>query len=69
MFYDKNDVDISHVSSIKQVRHAMALNEERKSFPLLPYEIKESQKIQEGDGSVLQAWFVGAHADMGGGAG
>ncbi|OHE92277.1 hypothetical protein CORC01_12446 [Colletotrichum orchidophilum] len=61
--------DGTDVSFVQHVRHALALNEERRAFPLLHIETKE-EDMDEGDnrGSHLEAWFVGAHADVGGGA-
>ncbi|KAK7436389.1 hypothetical protein Landi51_12566 [Colletotrichum acutatum] len=56
------------VSFAHHVRHALALNEARRAFPLLPIEASEGTTSDGNQTSHLQAWFVGAHADMGGGA-
>ncbi|KAH7060920.1 hypothetical protein B0J12DRAFT_650686 [Macrophomina phaseolina] len=59
--------DLSFNESIKHVRHCLALNEDRYHF--LP-ELYETTSMQlSDDRSLVQAWFAGAHADMGGGAG
>ncbi|KAK1638557.1 hypothetical protein BDP81DRAFT_316147, partial [Colletotrichum phormii] len=57
------------VSFVHHVRHALALNEERRAFPLLRIETNNEYSAEGGaQGSHLKAWFVGAHADIGGGA-
>ncbi|KAK2035957.1 hypothetical protein LZ31DRAFT_636809 [Colletotrichum somersetense] len=66
-YNDDDEFDIAHVSSIKQVRHAMAMNEDRPPFQPVLYETQEHASSTGGDGSFLQAWFVGTHGDMGGG--
>ncbi|KAL1615001.1 hypothetical protein SLS54_009342 [Diplodia seriata] len=58
--------DLSFNDSIKHVRHAVAFNEDRRHF--LP-ELFDTDAMTFADGrSLVQAWFVGAHADIGGGA-
>ncbi|KAK0369223.1 hypothetical protein CLIM01_13420 [Colletotrichum limetticola] len=64
-FYETVGIDVSFA---QHVRHAVALNEERKMFPLLPLITNERAMTGREQDSHLQAWFVGAHADMGGGA-
>ncbi|TDZ55120.1 Uncharacterized protein CTRI78_v005652 [Colletotrichum trifolii] len=67
-FSDNDEFDISHVSSIQHVRHAMALNEDQQPMSVVSYDSRvDGTPVQEGK-RFLQAWFVGAHADMGGGA-
>lgn len=63
MTLDLDDLDISHADPIKVVRHAMALNEDKPTRPLLLYDTTVLP-----DSDVVQAWFVGKHADIGGGA-
>lgn len=59
--------EISYVDSTRHVRHAVALNDERKHFaPELYAPVRDPAAME--DRSMIQAWFVGAHADMGGGA-
>lgn len=59
--------DISFLGSVKNLRHAVALNETRSHFrPELYPSINEQESLT--DRSMIQAWFVGAHADIGGGA-
>lgn len=65
MHYDTDDVDISSVNCIKAIRHALALNEERSLFPLSMY---TPMGPLDDDASIMQAWFVGTHVDIGGGA-
>ncbi|KAL1637231.1 hypothetical protein SLS58_009418 [Diplodia intermedia] len=58
--------DLSFNNSIKHVRHAVALNEDRRQY--LP-ELFDTDQMTFSDGrSLIQAWFIGAHADIGGGA-
>ncbi|KAK1991597.1 hypothetical protein LX36DRAFT_663148 [Colletotrichum falcatum] len=67
-YNDANEFDISHVGSIKHVRHAMALNEESFYLPPVLYEAQDQTGPAEGNrGCFQQAWFVGTHGDMGGG--
>ncbi|WQF79485.1 Putative GTP binding domain, Tle1 phospholipase, P-loop containing nucleoside triphosphate hydrolase [Colletotrichum destructivum] len=66
-YKDDDEFDISHVSSIKDVRHALAMNEERPPFQPVLYEARDETSLEKKEGSYLQAWFVGAHGDMGGG--
>ncbi|WP_449432674.1 DUF2235 domain-containing protein [Pseudomonas putida] len=47
--------------NIMRVRHAIAMHEQRKSFEVLPFSYSRSHP------DVIQAWFTGAHADVGGG--
>ncbi|KAF6825807.1 hypothetical protein CMUS01_09690 [Colletotrichum musicola] len=59
---------ITDTSFIEHARHALALNEERILFPILHFEAND---YDQGSGNAkdhLEAWFMGAHADMGGGA-
>lgn len=67
MTFGKDTTDISDLSFTNEIRHALALNEERKTFPLLPIDPIENTEVKN-DHRCIQAWFVGAHADMGGGA-
>ncbi|OBR11669.1 Peptidoglycan binding domain protein [Colletotrichum higginsianum IMI 349063] len=66
-YKDDDEFDISHVSSIKNVRHALAMNEARPPFQPVMYEARDETSLEKREGSYLQAWFVGAHGDMGGG--
>ena len=59
--------DLSFVESIRHVRHAVALNENRKTFPPVLYASPDELAVT-GNRSIIEAWFVGAHADIGGGA-
>jgi GTPase SAR1 family protein len=60
---DKHQYDMSFVKSIRNLRHAVAFNESR-----IPSEVFETPAPTEIDNrSYIQAWFIGAHQDMGGG--
>ncbi|KAI9783460.1 MAG: hypothetical protein M1816_001384 [Peltula sp. TS41687] len=62
---DRSLYDISFNDSVQHLRHALALNEQRTAmspehlFP--PFE-----RTAPRNRSIFQAWFVGAHGDMGG---
>ena len=66
---DESLHDISFNDSIQDFRHALALNEDRKvmepeyMFPSYGAPMTELSKR-----SIIEAWFVGAHFDMGGSA-
>ncbi|KAF7561120.1 hypothetical protein G7046_g3046 [Stylonectria norvegica] len=61
----KTPYDISLNSSIKNVRHALALNENRSSKPLEVFE--RHGKIDMTDRSFIEAWFMGTNQDLCGG--
>lgn len=63
---DKSLYDISFNDSIQHLRHALALNEDRKSFEP-EYYFPAYKNLGMGR-SFIQAWFVGAHIDIGGSA-
>ena len=62
--------DVSFNSSIQHLRHALALNEDRKAlapqaiFPDEFYRVNLSESMR----SFVQAYFMGDHADLGGAA-
>ncbi|KAM0574254.1 hypothetical protein ACHAP9_001587 [Verticillium nonalfalfae] len=60
------DFDLSYSRSIRRVRHALALNEERNTHQPELYKT-ESTPGWDAE-SLIQAWFVGWHVDIGGGA-
>lgn len=62
---DRGDIDISMVSSIKHLRHAMAFNENRAVNSLDSITIPPSKELL--GRSCQQAWFLGYHSDMTGG--
>jgi len=49
--------------SIHHVRHAMAVDEHRAMFQVLPFRPRELDDHQ----SIKQVWFAGVHSDVGGG--
>ncbi|KAG8162513.1 hypothetical protein KVR01_008278 [Diaporthe batatas] len=65
MSLDTGDVDVSQTRSIKAIRHALALNEERR--PLSPSLYDCTDTNSDNETSIVQAWFVGTHGDIGGG--
>ncbi|KAH9216224.1 hypothetical protein DL95DRAFT_460511 [Leptodontidium sp. 2 PMI_412] len=64
---DRSLYDISFSESIENLRHALALNENRKDFmPECMYpEFGKDRLLKR---SFLQMWFLGAHIDIGGSA-
>lgn len=66
---DENCPDISFNDSIQHFRHALALNEDRKVMePEYVFPSYSALKTKLSTRSIIQAWFVGAHLDMGGSA-
>ncbi|KAG9558911.1 hypothetical protein KCU71_g9915, partial [Aureobasidium melanogenum] len=61
-FDDKGIHDIGLVSSVLHYRQALALHESRKAFEPEPFVLSSPAQVYD----MQQAWFVGAHADMGG---
>ncbi|MCJ1306944.1 hypothetical protein MMC25_000588 [Agyrium rufum] len=59
--------DLSFSDNINHVRHALALNENRTLFAPELYEPFVNTNMSN-HRSLIQAWFVGAHSDMGGGS-
>ncbi len=57
--------DISFVPSIRNLRHALAINETRAQLGAEVYETPVAKEMDYR--SFIQAWFVGAHQDLGGG--
>lgn len=61
--------DISFNDSVQHFRHALALNEDRKSMtPEYVFPSYGGTHAKLSKRSFVQAWFVGAHLDMGGSA-
>jgi hypothetical protein len=66
---DKSLYDISFNDSIWHMRHALALNEDRREMaPEYVYPNFSNRTRSLLSRSFVQAWFVGAHIDMGGSA-
>lgn len=66
---DQNLYDISFNDSTVHFRQALALNEDRKAMkPEALYPARTMQGDPLIQRSFLQAWFIGAHIDMGGSA-
>ena len=66
---DRNVYDISFNDSIQHFRHAIALNEDRRDMePEYVFPSYGETKTKLLKRSIVQAWFLGAHLDMGGSA-
>ncbi|KAL9624231.1 MAG: hypothetical protein Q9160_001478 [Pyrenula sp. 1 TL-2023] len=63
---DQNLHDISFTDGIHHFRHALALNENREAMTP-EYVYPDVSKIKT-ERSIVQAWFVGTHIDIGGSA-
>lgn len=65
---DDSAFDVSFNTSTQHLRHAVSLHEDRKALtPELIYpENFYSTNLQDSGRSLIQAWFVGDHNDMGG---
>jgi predicted GTPase len=61
---EKHQYDVSFVSSIQILRHALAFNE----TSIAPEIIDPLSADSMNSRSMIQAWFMGSHADMGGGS-
>lgn len=64
---DENFYDISFNMSTQHMRHALALNEDRRRFEpeyVFPDFNNRNQSLKQR--TFIQAWFVGAHIDVGG---
>lgn len=64
---DKSLYEISFNDSIQHLRHALALNENRRVFRP-EYYFPDYKRLPLARRSIVQAWFVGAHIDIGGSA-
>ena len=62
---DRSLHDISFVHSIQNLRHALAINENRSYMSPEVLDPELEPTIMDGR-TFVQAWFLGAHADMGG---
>ena len=64
--------DRSLLERVGHARQALSLDDERRTFFPIPWDEKAEAKLREKDKDVpadrlLQVWFAGAHADVGGG--
>jgi uncharacterized protein (DUF2235 family) len=63
--------DDSLLGSVENARHALSLDDERRTFHPIPWnETKEAESVAEKKvpaGRLQQVWFAGMHADVGGG--
>lgn len=67
-FDDKDLFDISWSDSIHHFRHAVSLNEDRLYFDAELVYPSDNPEAISSPRSMIQAWFFGAHVDIGGGA-
>ena len=51
------------IVNVEQARHAMALDEKRRPYPVYRF---DPQAVQESDGRYVEQWFAGVHSDVGG---
>ncbi|KAK5064246.1 hypothetical protein LTR84_000079 [Exophiala bonariae] len=58
--------DLSMVNSVENMRHAMGINETRSQ--LNPIFIETPSLEELGQSTLIQAWFIGGHQDLGGGS-
>ena len=64
---DADKYDISFNRSTQHFRHALAMNEDRRAMkPKYEFPDFSETKVSLSKRSFIQAWFVGAHIDMGG---
>ncbi|KAH0280647.1 hypothetical protein KCU91_g861, partial [Aureobasidium melanogenum] len=68
-FNDDGLYDIQAIESLGHCRQALALNERKELFAYEPWKVSEDtiNNYLGHDHSVKQAWFIGTHADLGGG--
>ena len=65
--HDASVYEISFNDSIQHLRHALALNEDRRVFEP-EYYFPDYNCLSLVKRSIVQTWFVGAHIDIGGSA-
>lgn len=64
--------DTSLLTNVDNARHALSLDDERRTFFPIPWNETAERKLQAEDPSIpderlLQVWFAGVHASVGGG--
>ena len=64
--YGDSLFDISLNNSIQHMRHALALHEDRKPPEFVAPESLYGTNLADSKRSLVEAWFTGGHADMGG---
>lgn len=64
---DDSAYDISFNTSIRHLRHAVALHEDRKALtPEYVCPDFQGQDLRKQDQSLVESWCIGSHGDMGG---
>lgn len=56
------------LKSTRTLRHALALNETRNAFQSCPFGPLPALSPDLAQHSIIEAWFIGSHADIGGGS-
>ena len=64
--------DKSLLANVNCARHALSIDDDRRTFFPIPWDEDEERRLLRADSSLprdrlLQVWFVGAHANVGGG--
>lgn len=64
--------DTSLLSNVDNARHALSLDDERRTFFPIPWNETDERKLRDEDPTIapdrlLQVWFAGVHANVGGG--
>ena len=67
-FKDHQLFDFSYTRSIDHLRHAVSLNENRPYFDAELIHLSEDPNTYDRPRSMVQAWFLGTHSDLGGGS-
>ena len=67
-FDDNQLFEVFYTKSIDHLRHAVSLNENRPKFDPELIHLSEDPNIFNGPRSMIQAWFLGTHSDLGGGS-
>ena len=66
-FKDHQLFEISYNKSIDHLRHAVSLNENRPYFNAELIHLSDDPNTRDRERSMVQAWFLGTHSDLGGG--
>lgn len=64
---DQSLFDLSFTQNARHARHALALNEDRATFSPTLFDTSSEHTVPRASTSMIQAWFVGSHSDIGGG--
>ena len=67
-FDDDQLFEVSYTKTIDHLRHAVSLNENRPYFDAELIHLSEDPNMVNRPRSMIQAWFLGTHSDLGGGS-